>query len=220
MDRRIPKTAVAVAMVALSLSLLAWAGTDHHQPKGTLTLEQVHSKILPMSLKTIEAIREATHSGDRQTAIKELTHLQAMLRQVQAVVAKQVGPRFANAKCPIMGHPIDPQRVPDHLVREYKGQKVAFCCPGCPEKWDGLSEAQKEAKLEAKRTPVFINTTCPIMGSPVNLAKVPSNLVRDYEGQKVAFCCPGCPAQWDKLSDSQKRAKLAKVEVDQGKQAH
>ena len=38
-----------------------------------------------------------------------------------------------------------------------------------------------------------------------------SNLVRDYEGQKVAFCCAGCPAAWDQLSDADKQAKLKKA---------
>ena len=36
---------------------------------------------------------------------------------------------FANTKCPIMGRPIDPAKVTESLTRDYKGQKVAFCCP-------------------------------------------------------------------------------------------
>ena len=38
-----------------------------------------------------------------------------------------------------------------------------------------------------------------------------ANLVREFNGQQVAFCCGGCPAGWDKLSDADKAAKLAKV---------
>ena len=59
----------------------------------------------------------------------------------------------------------------------------------------------------------FINTHCPIMGSPIDPAKVPTSLTRDYKGQKVAFCCGGCPGQWDKLTDEEKAAKLREAKA-------
>ena len=55
---------------------------------------------------------------------------------------------FVNATCPMMGSPIDPEKVAPELVRMHKGRKVGFCCGGCPAAWDKLSEAQKEAKLQ------------------------------------------------------------------------
>ena len=58
---------------------------------------------------------------------------------------------FANAKCPIMGSPIDPATVPANLVKDFNGQKIAFCCAGCPEAWDKLSDAEKTAKLAASK---------------------------------------------------------------------
>ena len=61
--------------------------------------------------------------------------------------------KFANVRCPIMGSPINPDKVPANLTREYKGQKVAFCCGGCPPAWDKLSDAEKDAKLKAASTP-------------------------------------------------------------------
>jgi hypothetical protein len=57
--------------------------------------------------------------------------------------------KFVNTHCPIMGGRIDPARVPASLTREYKGQKVAFCCGMCPGAWDKLTDAQKDAKLKA-----------------------------------------------------------------------
>lgn len=201
------KSIITIVAVA-SLSLAASPTPQHSHMHQAMTLEQVQSKILPMSLKSLAAITQATKAGDQEAALRELAHLQAMLKQIQAVIDKQVAPSFANTKCPIMGHPIDPKHVPENLIREYKGKKIGFCCAGCPEQWDGLSEAQKEAKLKQHQAQSFINTTCPIMGSPINSAKVSSSLVREFKGQKVAFCCPGCPAQWDKLSDAQKQAKL------------
>ena len=56
---------------------------------------------------------------------------------------------FVNARCPIMGTPIDPAKVPAELTRTYKGQQVAFCCAGCPTEWDELSDEEKDAKLAA-----------------------------------------------------------------------
>ena len=54
----------------------------------------------------------------------------------------------------------------------------------------------------------IVNTRCPIMGSKIDPANVPANLTRAFGGGKVGFCCPGCPAMWDKLTDEQKTAKL------------
>ncbi len=59
--------------------------------------------------------------------------------------------------------------------------------------------------------PQFANNRCLIMGSPIIPEKVTKNLIRDYKGRKVAFCCAGCPSTWDKLTDAQKQVKLPKV---------
>ena len=54
----------------------------------------------------------------------------------------------------------------------------------------------------------FVNATCPMMGSSIDPNNVAPGLVRMYKGKKVAFCCGGCPAAWDKLSEAQKEVKL------------
>jgi hypothetical protein len=53
-----------------------------------------------------------------------------------------------------------------------------------------------------------VNTHCPIMGTKLDPEKVPANLTREFEGKKVGFCCGGCPAAWDALSEQEKQAKL------------
>ncbi|MDY7011970.1 MAG: hypothetical protein SVV80_14665 [Planctomycetota bacterium] len=63
---------------------------------------------------------------------------------------------------------------------------------------------------ETQKTAEFVNVRCPIMGTPIDPAKVPDNLTREYKGKKVAFCCAGCPVEWDKLTDAERDAKLAK----------
>ena len=57
--------------------------------------------------------------------------------------------KFVNSHCPIMtANAIDPAKVTDALTRDYKGQKVAFCCAMCPPAWDKLTDAEKDAKLK------------------------------------------------------------------------
>ena len=59
------------------------------------------------------------------------------------------GATYANANCPMMGRKIDPSAVTGNLVREFEGQKVAFCCGKCPGKWDKLTNDEKTQKLAA-----------------------------------------------------------------------
>ncbi|MBT3199316.1 MAG: hypothetical protein HN350_05320 [Phycisphaerales bacterium] len=60
-------------------------------------------------------------------------------------------------------------------------------------------------------TVATVNNKCPLMGSLFNNAKVAPDLVREFEGKKIGFCCAGCPEKWDKLSDADKVEKLASV---------
>jgi len=53
----------------------------------------------------------------------------------------------SNSKCPIM---------PDHLIDPavtvaYKGKKVGFCCAGCIDEWDKMSESKKNEMLAKAR---------------------------------------------------------------------
>jgi hypothetical protein len=49
---------------------------------------------------------------------------------------------------------------------------------------------------------------CPIMGSAIDINKVDKDLIRDYKGRKIAFCCAGCPSAWDKLTEEQKQKNV------------
>jgi len=75
----------------------------------------------------------------------------------------------------------------------------------------GLSACseKQETPSQTAETTACVNGICPIMGSPVDKAKVPVSLTRDFKGQKIGFCCAGCPDSWDKLTDEEKTAKLA-----------
>ena len=58
-----------------------------------------------------------------------------------------------------------------------------------------------------------VNDRCPVMGGKIDPGKVPAGLTREFKGQKVGFCCGGCPATWDKLPEPEKQAKLDKVKI-------
>ena len=65
------------------------------------------------------------------------------------VAGKPVPKTVINARCPIMGTALDRDKVPAELTRAFRGQKIGFCCAGCPAAWDKLADAEKAAKLEA-----------------------------------------------------------------------
>ena len=52
------------------------------------------------------------------------------------------------------------------------------------------------------------NAKCPITGKSIERMNCPKELTRMCEGKKVGFCCAGCPKAWDKLTDTEKDAKL------------
>ncbi len=118
-----------------------------HMQAKPLSLEKIHSGHLPMTSKSIDKAIKAIEAGDKKTALAELHKVQKMLAAINAGIGKLVKPKFANVRCPIMGSPIRPDKVTDNLIRDYKGQKIALCCGGCPATWDKLSDRKKEAKL-------------------------------------------------------------------------
>ena len=118
----------------------------------TLSLEKIHSGHLPMLSQSLNKAVKAIEAGDKETALAELNKAQKMLAAIKEGIAKRVKPKFANASCPIMGSPINPKKVTKNLIRDHEGQKIAFCCGGCPSAWDKLSDKEKDAKL-AKAKP-------------------------------------------------------------------
>ncbi len=50
------------------------------------------------------------------------------------------------------------------------------------------------------------NLVCPMSGKLVAVGA--TGTTRAYDGKTVGFCCPNCPAEWDKLPDADKKAKL------------
>jgi YHS domain-containing protein len=85
--------------------------------------------------------------------------------------------------CPVSG-----KEAIDSVSVDYKGGKVYFCCPGCPDAFKGDT-----AKYAAKANHQLVGTKqaaekkCPLTGRPLN----PATAI-DVQGVKVAFCCNNC----------------------------
>ncbi len=131
-------------------------GMNMKQPAmaAVLSLESIHAKHVPMVVMSIDKAKKALASGDKRTVLAELDKAQQMLMTIHAALGKHVKPQFANSLCPIMGSPINPDKVTRNLIRDYQGKKVAFCCAGCPAAWDKFTAAQKQTKL-AKAKPTL-----------------------------------------------------------------
>ncbi len=130
-------------------------GMKKHVKADVLTLEKIHSKHVPMVSKAIEKAIEAIEAGNSKDALAELHKAKKMIVGINEAIGKHIKPKFVNSKCPMWGAPIEPDKITEDLIREYKGQKVAFCCKECPPEWDKLTDAEKDAKLaKAKPKPV------------------------------------------------------------------
>ena len=146
----------AIAAIILPLtSANAEGGHGNHGKKAMkkelkekpLSLEEIHYGHLPMVSKSIDKAIKAIGAGNNETALVELRKAQKMLAAIKGGIGRHVRPKFANVSCPIMGLPIDTEKVGKSLIRDHKGEKIAFCCGGCPVQWDKLTDAEKDAKL-------------------------------------------------------------------------
>jgi hypothetical protein len=98
--------------------------------------------------KQVDAALAALKKGDREAAMAALTKAQSILAPPEPI-AKPAEAGVVNTRCPVMGGKLDRANVPDALTVEFRGQKVGFCCAGCPAAWAKLPDAEKAAKLEA-----------------------------------------------------------------------
>ncbi len=114
-----------------------------------------HKKIAELET-LINSAHKAAAGGDAQTATAELVKAQAVMtglkEQMKNCPMGRHAAAPANKLCPIMEGRIDPDKVKPELTRQYKGQTIAFCCAGCPDKWDALTDAEKQARLDAQKT--------------------------------------------------------------------
>ncbi len=83
---------------------------------------------------------------------------------------------------PVMGGEITSTSYVD-----YQGQRVYFCCPGCEGSF--LKDPEKYFEAAAKDKILFENvqTTCPVMGNPID-----KKFFTYYKGRGIYFCRASC----------------------------
>ncbi len=89
--------------------------------------------------------------------------------------------------CPLTGKPVNKDTMVD--VGE---AKAGFCCKNCEAKYAKADDAGKLKLMfgGANFNKGFTHQTkCPVSGKPID----PEHFV-EYQGKKVYFCCPHCPA--------------------------
>lgn len=84
------------------------------------------------------------------------------------------------AKCPVMGGPIDEEAYAD-----YAGKRIYFCCAGCEKSFQ--EDSEKYMKQMKEQGVVLNDALCPVSGKPGN-----QDLFSEQDGKKMYFCCEDC----------------------------
>ena len=71
-----------------------------------------------------------------------------------------------------------------------------------------VAVAVEEKPVTTKPAAAVVNAKDPMCGMAVDPAKVTDDTSKMFKDLKVAFCSKDCVAAWDKLSDTDKEAKL------------
>ncbi len=90
--------------------------------------------------------------------------------------------------CPLTGKPLNKDQAVD-----VAGTKVTFCCPNCKAKVEKAGDKEVDLVFANFDKGFTLQTDCPVSGKPI----VADKMV-EYKGQKVYFCCPGCPPAFEK----------------------
>ncbi len=114
--------------------------------------------------------------------------------------------QIVQVACPVTG-----KLVSKEAMVEIGTAKAGFCCEKCLAKYNAADDEGKLKFLFADLKKGFTRQTkCPVSGKQIN----PEASV-EYKGEKVYFCCPGCPAAFQ--ADPEKFiAKLPQFSKDQG----
>jgi len=191
--RRSGRWTVFAGVFCLAFVLGGVASAQHHgsrakgeQPKkehknvGSLaaTMHQDHMMAMAKLKQALAAAKKTADAGDAKGAAKLIATAQDILEKQHHKMHK--------------------------AMKEGQKGKAGMSgmeCPMCEKK----PHTEKKPGAE---TGEVINELCPIMGGKINRKIVKPNLTRAFKGKMIGFCCGGCPAAWDALSDKKKEAKL------------
>ncbi len=163
MNKRMLKLAglgIGVVSIVAFLSIPVYAEKKHqgHKMKmatatapskaGRHNVHEMHMKKLSQAMKAIDKAVKSIEADNKDKALAELAEAKKLVAACHLGMSQIGKGKIVNARCPIMGSKLDPNRVPEKLTRTYMGKKVGFCCGGCPAAWDKLSKTEKAEKLK------------------------------------------------------------------------
>jgi len=155
------------------------------------------------SLKLLEEDHQAMHQHMTQMMYKMKQRMEAVkaMEQDMQKMEEEMG-KFEQTK-PMEGKMQEMrqemQKMHEQMESEVKEGKMK--CPMCKKMMAG--------------EPKVVNTACPLTGNKIDPCSVPDDLIREFEGKKIGFCSPICPAAWDKLTDQVKKEKLTGIMAKQ-----
>ena len=111
-------------------------------------------------------------------------------QKFEAKVRRQLAEtgQVVQVACPVTGQPVNKD-----VTVEVGHAKVGFCCKNCLAKYNAADDDGKLKLVFADLDKGFTRQTkCPVSGKPIN-----AEATVEYEGKKVYFCCPNCPAAFE-----------------------
>lgn len=180
--------AAAVVVAGLLVAPFAVAQDGEHHPGMKMGGgEGMSCPMCSMTMKEAANLAEVRDLLEEAKGAAEAAGADAAVKKIDAALEK-IAAR----------HQAIHAMMKKHVAKAHDGKMPAgMHCPLC---------SQTKASGSAK----VVNETCPMTGKKLDPANVPSDLIREFQGQKVGFCCGGCPGKWDKLTDAEKEAKLKK----------
>lgn len=149
------------------------------QPGPMSEMCKMHMDMMTKLKDTLAQAKQAVQAGNTEQASQKIDQAQQLIDKQHAAMHERMqgrmgrmmsrmgdgggmkcpmcgqamGPagedKVANSQCPMDGSKIDPSKMTKGSTRDYKGEKLGFCCAGCANQWDQLSDAQKKDKMDA-----------------------------------------------------------------------
>lgn len=181
--------AVGVVVAGLLLAPFAVAQDGEHHPGMKMGGDEGMScSVCEMRMKEAANLAEIRGLLEEAKGAAEEAGADTAVKKIDAALAK------IEAR-----HQAMHAAMKKHMAEAHEGKMPAgMKCPLC-------------MKSKDSDTAKVVNESCPMTGEKIDPANVPDNLIREFHGKKVGFCCGGCPGKWDKLSDEEKEAKLKKA---------
>ncbi|MBC8481883.1 MAG: hypothetical protein H8D47_04375 [Planctomycetes bacterium] len=103
------------------------------------------------AMESLDSISEAIDLGDTEFAKAQVEETKKMLKPVRNSMYNYVQneSKIENLYCPIDGEVVDPNQTPQENTCMYENKKIGFCSKQCRDRWNMLSDEEKQLKLDA-----------------------------------------------------------------------